>query len=627
MTDTPESNPSRRETTRLGLLIAGLVLAAGVFVVAKSRRDEPAVDGGGAGAAVQAAARVHPLDWKDLPDRVEPTRAALQDDPTQDGWDTEHLQKQAHRQIDTVLHWLTHPGELKTQNAAPVVADAFTCGALRPKDLTTVYSSRLIEVRRPSAKDDRVFRGAAGLIESLRELVATGSGELSWRVEVHVVRIELDDKSFTTEQLVTLAAMDGSREINTTWSSRWTLPGSDALPRLLTLNAIQFEQSQTTHEAGALFADCTIAAIGHNESFERQIMHGANHWARLIEYPLGTDMLGLSAMALGDVNGDDLDDVYLTQSGGLPNKLFVQQPDGTFDDRSADAGVDWLERAVGAIFVDLDNDGDQDLVIACDRVLLFMSNDGAGKFKLEKRLVLGDSPNSVTAADYDNDGDLDVFAMVYYSPKDAIGEYPVAIPYHDASNGGRNIMLRNDGAWSFTDVTDEVGLDADNQRFSFTASWEDYDNDGDQDVYIANDFGRNSLYRNDGGRFVSVAAQAGVEDIAAGMSASWGDVNGDGLMDLYVGNMYSNAGNRVTYQRRFKPGVDEDALGQFRRHARGSTLFENLGDGTFADVSVEAGLTMGRWAWASALADFNNDGWDDALITNGNVTGVFADDL
>ncbi len=83
------------------------------------------------------------------------------------------------------------------------------------------------------------------------------------------------------------------------------------------------------------------------------------------------------------------------------------------------------------------------------------------------------------------------------------------------------------------------------------ASWEDYDQDGDLDLYVANDFGRNNLYRNDDGQFVDVAAEAGVEDISAGMSVSWGDYNNDGQADLYVGNMFSSAGNRVTYQRQF----------------------------------------------------------------------------
>ena len=159
------------------------------------------------------------------------------------------------------------------------------------------------------------------------------------------------------------------------------------------------------------------------------------------------------------------------------------------------------------------------------------------------------------------------------------------------------------------------------------AAWDDYDNDGDQDLYVANDFGRNNLYQNVGGRFTDVAAQAGVEDIATGMSVSWGDYNRDGLMDVYVGNMYSSAGNRVTYQRKLIETQSDQVVAQVQRMARGNTLFANVGDHAFRDVSELAAVTMGRWAWASKFVDLNNDGWQDLVITNGYVTNTDSGDL
>jgi hypothetical protein len=201
------------------------------------------------------------------------------------------------------------------------------------------------------------------------------------------------------------------------------------------------------------------------------------------------------------------------------------------------------------------------------------------------------------------------------------------VPYHDANNGGANVMLRNEGDFAFRDVTKQCGLDANNRRFSQAAAWEDFDNDGDPDLYVANDFGRNNLYRNDGGVFTDIAAQAGVEDLSAGMSVSWADYNRDGRMDLYVGNMFSSAGNRISYQRRFKSGAADETVAGFRRHARGNSLFENLGDGTFRDVSVACGATMGRWAWASPFVDLNNDGWQDLIVANGYVTNDDSGDL
>jgi hypothetical protein len=200
------------------------------------------------------------------------------------------------------------------------------------------------------------------------------------------------------------------------------------------------------------------------------------------------------------------------------------------------------------------------------------------------------------------------------------------VPYHDANNGGPNMLWRNDGRFRFADVTRDVGLDVNNRRYSYAVSWDDFDNDGDQDLYVANDFGRNNLYENRGGRFVDIAADAGVEDISAGMSTAWGDYDNDGLMDIYVGNMFSSAGNRVTYQRRFRS--DRAAgLDQFRRHARGNSLFRNSGAKTFTDESIASAVTIGRWAWGSKFVDLNNDGLLDIYVANGFLTTDDTGDL
>ena len=187
--------------------------------------------------------------------------------------------------------------------------------------------------------------------------------------------------------------------------------------------------------------------------------------------------------------------------------------------------------------------------------------------------------------------------------------------------------MRNDGPESFTEVTDEVGLGANNSRFSLIGVWADYDDDGDPDLYVANDFGRNNLYRNDGGTFVDVAAAAGVEDQAAGMGVSWADFDQDGDLDLYVTNMFSAAGNRVATQPRFKPGIDEATRRRIQRQALGNSLFSNQGDGTFLPVSEVAGISMGRWGWGAKFVDLNNDGYEDIVAPNGFLTGALEHDL
>ncbi len=182
-------------------------------------------------------------------------------------------------------------------------------------------------------------------------------------------------------------------------------------------------------------------------------------------------------------------------------------------------------------------------------------------------------------------------------------------------------------------MTRETGLDDDDRRFSYACSWEDFDRDGDPDLYVANDFGRNTLYRNDfegqgkAVRFTEVAAESGVTDLAAGMSASWGDFDNDGLADLHVSNMFSSAGNRISESARFLPDHDATTRDVFRRHARGNSLFRNLGSAKFADVSADAGITLGRWAWGSQFVDLNNDGWKDIVVANGFITQEDSGDL
>ena len=195
------------------------------------------------------------------------------------------------------------------------------------------------------------------------------------------------------------------------------------------------------------------------------------------------------------------------------------------------------------------------------------------------------------------------------------------------------MLWKNKGDWSFEDISEKVGLDIDNTRFSLAASWEDYDNDGDLDLYVANDFGRNCLYQNQGMQpndlpfFKNIAGDLNLEDTSAGMSTNWGDINRDGRMDLYVSNMFSSAGNRITFQNQFKTEVDQSVRSHYQRMARGNTLFQGNIDGSFTDVSMTTQTTMARWCWGSTFTDLNNDGWVDILAANGFITAEDTGDL
>jgi hypothetical protein len=423
---------------------------------------------------------------------------------------------------------------------------------------------------------------------------------------------------------------------NATWHCRWRRAG-DEPPQLTSIRVKGFEE--ITSPGGDGFRDCTEAVLGRNETFRPHMLRGLNHWLSRIERLHGMQMYLHNGLAVDDVNGDGLEDLYVCQPGGLPNRLYLQQPDGTATDRSSWAGVDYLDRTSGALLVDLDNDADPDLVLSLTSgTLLLLANDSTGRFTLLNTLKTPDENlHGLSAADYDKDGDLDLYVTTDFAQsRERPGEVEPAFLYHDANDGGANVLFRNDmapagdGPWVFTDVTSESGLDRNNRRHSLAAGWEDYDDDGDLDLYVANDYGQNCLYRNDGSpryTFTEVAPEVGVVDFGSGMSVSWGDYNRDGRMDLYVGNMYSFAGNRITRQARFKPDFDASTRAVYARFAKGNSLFENDGSGAFREAGGSQGVEIAGWAWSSLFADVNNDGWEDLLVANGHITTDDTGDL
>jgi hypothetical protein len=623
--------PDKQRPPNLGAKVLLLVVIAGVCVVfavysvnRASQVPEPLAATAPPSIPVTAQAPASQPSKLTFPNKLK--AYDLEDNPVVDGWDTEQFTHLAEQQLHHIKQMLLNPDELDEAHVQSFIDDAFTCDALHPVKLQSVYDDGKIKVNRPVG-DTISHQGAAGLVQALSELRAVMPDKAAVHVEFHMSQVTRRDKVIDTSSSFTLAGNSPTQrvEVNAQWQCTWRQDKPDSAPLLVSIHVVEYEQASST--GPALFTDVTESVLGDNESYHKQLLYGTNHWAQRLDVTMGVTLDSHLGAAVGDVNGDGLDDIYYCEHGGLPNRLYIQNPDGSVTDRSTRAGLDFLDNSKNALIIDMDNDGDQDMVTALRGTLIVLANDGSGKFEKKYSLAGEFNLGMITASDFDNDGDLDLYVCVYYGKESTQEGLARPIPYHDANNGGRNILFRNDSDWQFTDVTQLVGMEVNNTRFSLAASWEDFDNDGDQDLYVANDFGRNCLYRNDSGKFVEIAEQAGVQDIAAGMSVSWGDYNLDGLMDLYVSNMYSNAGSRVTFQRQFKQESESQTRSMYQRHARGDTLFENVGDGSFRDVSIDAGVTMGRWAWSSKMADINNDGLEDLLIGNGQMTNDIADDL
>ncbi len=413
------------------------------------------------------------------------------------------------------------------------------------------------------------------------------------------------------------------------WQLVW-VPSAPGEFRVRNWQALDETQSRA---ASPSYIDITAAALGGNASYASQLLHGTDYWRTVLDGACGIDIYGHNGVSIGDIDGDGFDDLYVCQPGGLPNRLYRNRGDGTFEDITEASGVGVLENTACALIVDVDNDGRQDLIVVRATGPMLFLNEGGGKFRQKANAFQFANPPQGTftgaaVADYDRDGWLDIYfcLYVYYQGTD---QYKYPSPYYDADNGPPNFMMRNNRDGTFRDVTAETGLNQNNTRYSFSCGWSDFNRDGWPDLYVVNDFGRKNLYRNNGnGTFTDIASPAGVEDVGAGMAVCWSDFYNDGAEDLYVANMWTAAGERITMQDIFQQNAPQQTRSLYHKHAMGNSLFRNplRKGGAFEDKTGAAGVGIGRWAWSSDAWDFDHDGFPDLYIANGMVTGPSRED-
>ena len=544
------------------------------------------------------------------------------DNPSEDGWKTEALAEYANKKLKKLGDLFFNDGTLEN-----IITSDFSTDPLSPKELKTLLSKDSIIIQSADIQPNTKKEGAEHL---QKELISTRNqtSELPEEryIKFKIVGIDLksDQETFNTKVLFNINYKTNSNIVqkNAVWSINWK--GLDEHTKISDITIQSFSQA-IRQKAFPLFTEITESVIGENSCYTTQLAHGMNHWLTRAPVRAMLNRFGTPGISIGDVNGDGLDDFFLCQEPGLPNRLFIQQKDGKALELSKEWGVDWIEDSRSSVIADFDNDGDQDLAVACYGMVVIANNNNQRGFEPVTVLRTSWSTSSLAAADYDNDGLIDLYVCAYVNEDngDSIGTGSNEFVYHDAENGAANTLFKNTtkdtGNLSFIDVTEEVGLNINNSRWSFAASWEDYDNDGDQDLYVANDYGRNNLYNNDKGKFTDLASETDSEDSASGMSVSWADYDRDGNMDLYVSNMFSAAGNRITNQKQFKNSTQQSVRERFRRFARGNTLLRNTGQ-IFQDTSLSAGVNMGRWAWGSNFIDFNSDTFPDLIVANGYLT-------
>ncbi len=400
-----------------------------------------------------------------------------------------------------------------------------------------------------------------------------------------------------------------------------------------------FEESLRTALPGG--DDYATARRSVHEDFVRDILMTGETKFRykkeFWEYLVGLDSLDQHpSVSVVDIDRDGWDDFYVTARWGK-NQLWHNKGDGTFEDIAAQTGLDIDGLCNCSLFADFDNDGDADVFIgrSLERSL-YLLNDG-GKF-----VEAGDSldaplpywTSSMAAADYNGDGLLDLYISTYRLPitpprnilatqflsaeeqaewKKRRGEdQPVF-----RLTGPPNVLLVNKGGGKFARAAE--GADVQLWLNTFQSTWADYDNDGDPDLFVANDYGPDFVFRNDPGaagarQFSDVThALAGDELNGFGMGVSLGDYDNDGLQDPFYTYMFSKAGSRIT---EMFPGLEK----RMYEGVSGNKLLRNRGD-RFELVSGHKppALQVAKtgWSWGGQFADFDNDTFLDLFVSNG----------
>ncbi len=310
--------------------------------------------------------------------------------------------------------------------------------------------------------------------------------------------------------------------------------------------------------------------------------------------------------AVGDFNNDGYEDIYVTDSSnGHDNVLYRNNGDFTFTEVGRKAGVakvnDKRNFSMMALFIDCDNDGWQDLFVVRFGTSLIFHNNRDGTFEditALSHMPSNRNPVAAVAFDYDRDGDLDVYLGSYFPDVDLTNP-PTTRLLHDswesARNGGTNVLLQNDGHCHFTDKTKESGLG--DTGWTLAIGTQDLDKDGWPDLYVANDFGPDKVFRNNGdGTFKDVTLNAIGVDTKKGMNVEFGDYDNDGWPDIYVTN------------------ITETFLQEC------NMMWHNNGDFTFTDVSAATQTCDTGWGWGGKFIDYDNDGWLDLYVMNGFIS-------
>ncbi len=342
-------------------------------------------------------------------------------------------------------------------------------------------------------------------------------------------------------------------------------------------------------------------------------------------------------VAIGDINGDTLPDLYFTSNSG-ENELYLNLGGLRFENVTAGAGVAGTRGwSTGVSMADVNADGYLDIYVSNsglagrdDRANELFINDGSGHFReAAAEYGLADRGYGTHAAffDYDRDGDLDCYVLNNsFRPITSFDLEASLRPERDSVGGDK--LYRNEfaqtGRTFFTDVSEESGIYGSVIGFGLGVTVGDVDLDGWPDIYISNDFfERDYLYMNKEGRFEEVLTDRIRSTSAASMGADMADLNGDGYPEIFVTDMLPATDRRLKLNTTFESYnryLNKVSNG-YHRQVNRNTLQVNRGNGKFSEEGRLFGVEASDWSWGALMLDLDTDGDRDLFIAN----GIFQD--
>ena len=506
----------------------------------------------------------------------------------------------------------------KTESQPTYEAPALMYSGINRENAQKTYTTSRVEVSRWRYSKSAPSFETGGLQNVLDNMYQPWAESTEFRTELTPASVTVEEGQIRVTVIAhTFGEVRENVGLQSTsmWMTSWKRDSlSTENIELTELKIVANEEVLASSADGVAFRDITANVLQHDEVIPAQLNIGIDEWAKSIP---GVDITGNLGLAIGDPNGDGFEDIYLCQPAGLPNILLSQNPDGTADSNADVANINLFDESRAALFVDLDNDDDEDLVVSTGEELLLFSNNGSGEFILERKLLSGHGGGSISAADYDNDGNLDLYISKYNAIFEESDLFVQPNSFVAATSGGRNVLLKNEEGWEFTDVTAKVGLKENNAFHTRCGIWCDYDLDGDQDLMLANEYGVDVLYENREGWFSNVQEDvSAINSQAATRSASVGDLNGDGRFDFFLANNFHPASNQHLIQPKQQDSLFGEIYKMTSQESR--VLFSNSGnEDPFSVYELPKPIFATSNSFGSAVVDINNDGFDDLLVTNG----------